>query len=907
MAVNILAIETSCDETAVAIVRDGRQVLANSIASQIALHQPLGGVKPELAARQHILAIIPTLEEAMQQAGLEWDSIDAIAVTAGPGLAGALLVGLNAAKAIAFARAKPLIAVNHLEAHIYSNWIIAATLDTTTTPAPEPPPPPRPTGRAGQALRAMGIEPAPPAAAEIPAQRPTAGRPQYAPLAPPPVSGPDLDTVVPSDPTFPLLCLVVSGGHTELILMNGHGHYAMLGKTVDDAAGEAFDKVARILGLPYPGGPAIQQAAATGNPRAIDLPRRTNLRGPYDFSFSGLKTAALRQSQQYGAPITPAEVAAEQAAAEQAAAAERARQEAAARAQREAEEATRRAQREAEEAAQRQAEETARQAVAEERRQAAARRAEEERIRAEEDRIRRAEQERLQIAAERQRLEVERQRLEAARTRAADREPPPQRETPLIRENPPERAPADPPAPAPRSRRPTDAPDRPSLSILGDSRAPAGAVPPPPPNPPRQWGPPARPTDKRAGEAGESAGQPRPRTENTTGQRTSGLIRITPTDSESDAGTGDDAARRASAPTERLTPRVLGKGEHEAIPPPPFLAERGGGTAPTPLPRNRTASSDPDVPDFLRNRSAGTPPAAAPADQGQSAAPPPPRKPPAEATPPPAASRPPQRSLLEDLVDREDAPPTPPIRRSNPPPAGEPSARPVVRPPQPAARNPPPLAKPPPPAREVRAVPKPGGNRADDAEADESAAAADATPQARAGRSRDDLIRDIFADDEDLGSDDDPTPPPRGNRSLGLDSTRPPAARVPVPSSDDPAPDQAATRRARPTPDKPRLPVADFAASFQDAAVEMLVERTVSAAAAYKVRTVLVAGGVAANLRLRERLRERLGPDIQLRYPPPVLCTDNAAMVAAAAYFRYAAGLQSDWTLDIDPNARYVE
>ena len=896
---NILAIETSCDETSVAIVRDGRQVLANSIASQIALHQPLGGVKPELAARQHILAIIPTLEAAMQQAGLDWDGIDAIAVTCGPGLAGALLVGLNAAKALAFARDKPLIAINHLEAHIYSNWIIPATLDTHAPLVAEPLPAPRPTGRAGQALRALGIEP-PAVEPEIPAQRPTTGRPQYAPVAPPPISGPDLETVVSSDPTFPLLCLVVSGGHTELILMTGHGQYAMLGKTVDDAAGEAFDKVARILGLPYPGGPAIQQAAATGNSRAIDLPRRTNLRGPYDFSFSGLKTAALRQSQQYGDPITPAEVAAERAAAEQAAAAERARLEAVARAQREAEEAAARTQRAAEEAARREAEETARQAAAEERRQLAARRAEEERIRAEEDRIRRAEQERLQIAEERQRLETERQRLEAARTRAADREPPPQHDAPSGRDNPPPRDSATPPASS-RLRRAPDAPDRPALSILGDARAPVDPVPSPPANPPRQWGRPARPADPDDGEE-----QPRPRPGSTTGRGTSGLIRITPTDSDS-GPTGDDAARRASAPTEALNPRVLGKGEHEVIPPPPFLAERGGGTAPTPLPRNRTAPPDADVPDFLRNRAGGTPPPAAPAtSQGPPAAPAPPRKPPA-VTPPAAPRRPPLRSLLEDLAEDEaESPPPPTIRRSTPPSAEDQAPRPVAKPPQPAARPPVPPVKPPPPPREIRAVPKSGGSLRDDGE-DAGEEAADETPQPRGGRSREDLIRDIFADDEDLGSDDDPPPKPRGGRSLGLDSTRPPTARVPVPSADDPPADPATSRRPRPPADKPRLPVADFAASFQDAAIEMLVDRTVSAASAYKVHTVLVAGGVAANLRLRERLRERLGPAVQLRYPPPVLCTDNAAMVAAAAYFRYAAGLQSDWTLDIDPNARYVK
>jgi hypothetical protein len=167
-------------------------------------------------------------------------------------------------------------------------------------------------------------------------------------------------------------------------------------------------------------------------------------------------------------------------------------------------------------------------------------------------------------------------------------------------------------------------------------------------------------------------------------------------------------------------------------------------------------------------------------------------------------------------------------------------------------------------------------------------------------------------EDEDLGTDDEPPPRP-GRGSLGVDGPRPQEARVPVPTPDESSEGEAADagasnrRPAKPRPEKPRLPVADFAASFQAAAVEILVDKTVAAAAAYKVRTVLLAGGVAANAHLRERLRERLGSDITLRYPPPILCTDNAAMVAAAAYFRYEAGLQHDWTLDIDPNARYVE
>jgi N6-L-threonylcarbamoyladenine synthase len=234
---NILAIETSCDETSVAIVRDGRHIASNVVASQIPLHQKYGGVVPELASRQHIVTIIPVLDEAMKQADVTWVHIDAVGVTRGPGLSPALLVGVNVAKAIAFARLKPLVAVNHIEGHIYSNWLIP------------------------EADAAQGIS--------------------------------------KSEPRFPALCLIVSGGHTELALMTGHGQYKLLGKTIDDAAGEAFDKAARILGLGYPGGPAIQKAAEGGDPNRFALPRAW-LKGTHDFSFSGLKTALLRKVQEYG-------------------------------------------------------------------------------------------------------------------------------------------------------------------------------------------------------------------------------------------------------------------------------------------------------------------------------------------------------------------------------------------------------------------------------------------------------------------------------------------------------------------------------------------------------------------------------------------------------------------------------
>ncbi|MCZ7571017.1 MAG: tRNA (adenosine(37)-N6)-threonylcarbamoyltransferase complex transferase subunit TsaD [Ardenticatenaceae bacterium] len=231
---NVLGVETSCDETAVAIVRDGRSILANMIASQIELHKRFGGVYPELASRQHVLAITPALDQALAAAQFGWDQIDAIAATQGPGLAGSLVVGLNFAKGLALARGLPFIGINHLEGHIYTAWLVRNPEEEAGVPHPE----------------------------------------------------------------FPALILIVSGGHTELVLMHGHGEYELLGHTLDDAAGEAFDKVARLLGLPYPGGPHVQRVAAAGNPNAFDLPRAM-LPGSYDFSFSGLKTAVLRIVEKY--------------------------------------------------------------------------------------------------------------------------------------------------------------------------------------------------------------------------------------------------------------------------------------------------------------------------------------------------------------------------------------------------------------------------------------------------------------------------------------------------------------------------------------------------------------------------------------------------------------------------------
>jgi len=216
----ILGLETSCDETAAAVVAGGRRILSNVVASQVEIHARYGGVFPELASRQHIRDILPVIEEALSQAMMELGQLDGIAVTIGPGLAGSLVVGVNAAKGLALALNLPLIGINHLEAHIYTLW--------TQTPEIE----------------------------------------------------------------FPLLCLIASGGHTNLVLMTDHGQYEPLGQTLDDAAGEAFDKVARLLGLGYPGGPAIQEKAEEGDPKAFDLPRAW-LSGTYNFSFSGLKTAVL--------------------------------------------------------------------------------------------------------------------------------------------------------------------------------------------------------------------------------------------------------------------------------------------------------------------------------------------------------------------------------------------------------------------------------------------------------------------------------------------------------------------------------------------------------------------------------------------------------------------------------------
>ncbi len=250
----ILGIETSCDETAASVVANGSEIISNVVASQIDIHSRYGGIVPEIASRQHLLTIVPVINRAMSEAKVSWQDIDGIAVTFGPGLAGSLLVGVNMAKAIALAKQLPITGVNHLEAHIYANWLAS---------------PPSGEGRGGKGIP-------PPTSPNLSRDIKRGG---------PLVTTPYLSR----DVRFPCLCLIVSGGHSDLVLMRGHGQFEKLGRTRDDAAGEAFDKAARILNLGYPGGPAIERAASSGTP-CLSLPRAW-LKDSHDFSFSGLKTA----------------------------------------------------------------------------------------------------------------------------------------------------------------------------------------------------------------------------------------------------------------------------------------------------------------------------------------------------------------------------------------------------------------------------------------------------------------------------------------------------------------------------------------------------------------------------------------------------------------------------------------
>lgn len=231
----VLGLESSCDETAAAVVRGGSQLLSNVVATSMDLHAQYGGVVPEIAARSHIEAVMPVIQQALTDADCDWDDIDAIAVTYGAGLGGSLLIGVLAARTLAILKKKPLYAINHVEGHVYANFLTSTSL------------------------------------------------PDY-----------QLPTL---QPTFPLLALIVSGGHSQLVLFQNHFDYKLLGQTQDDAIGEAFDKVAKIIGLPYPGGPSVSKKALEGDAQAFQLPK-ARLAGKYDFSFSGPKTAVLRLAQE---------------------------------------------------------------------------------------------------------------------------------------------------------------------------------------------------------------------------------------------------------------------------------------------------------------------------------------------------------------------------------------------------------------------------------------------------------------------------------------------------------------------------------------------------------------------------------------------------------------------------------
>ena len=233
LKMKVLGIETSCDETAVAVVEDGFRLLSNAVASSMDLHVQYGGVVPEIAARSHIEVMMPTVHQALDDADCTWDDIDAIAVTYGAGLGGSLLIGVLTARTLAITKKKPLYAVNHVEGHVYANFLTATSLP-------------------GYSMRSQ-------------------------------------------QPKFPMLAIIVSGGHSQLVLFRDHFDYTLLGRTQDDAIGEAFDKVAKMLGLPYPGGPSVAKAALRGDPQAYQIPKAKM--GRYDFSFSGPKTAVLRLAQ----------------------------------------------------------------------------------------------------------------------------------------------------------------------------------------------------------------------------------------------------------------------------------------------------------------------------------------------------------------------------------------------------------------------------------------------------------------------------------------------------------------------------------------------------------------------------------------------------------------------------------
>ncbi len=266
----ILGIETSCDETAAAIVEDGTKILSNVVVSQIDIFAEYGGVIPEVAARSHLEVMLPVIDKALEDASCTWDDIDAIAVTHAPGLLGSLLIGSLTARTLAILHDKPLYAVHHLKSHVYANWLRA--LESENTPFRNAP--------SGPSLRAS-----------------------VAPSLPRRQTGSSEEYSSDSTPQFPLLALVVSGGHTQILYMRGHDQFEIVGTTKDDAVGECFDKVAKILGLPYPGGPAIAKVAKNGDARKYRFPH-PKVEG-LGFSFSGLKTAVLRAVQkEVGVPIS---------------------------------------------------------------------------------------------------------------------------------------------------------------------------------------------------------------------------------------------------------------------------------------------------------------------------------------------------------------------------------------------------------------------------------------------------------------------------------------------------------------------------------------------------------------------------------------------------------------------------
>ena len=298
----ILGIESSCDETAAAIVEDGERLLSNVVNSQIDIHAEYGGVIPEIAARSHLEVINPVIKKALSDASCTWDDIDAIAVTYAPGLIGSLLIGTLAARTLAIIHNKPLYKIHHVEAHVYANFITKQGRETGTSVSEyslrvaSPARGVRLTGLDAPVTASSTDAPVPSRQLATVSSAPNASNSTVRRTIGADERSPVRLTLPKSQTTFPLLALIVSGGHSQLVLFQNHGDYQLIGQTQDDAVGEAFDKVAKIIGLPYPGGPAIAKAAEFGDPHAFHLPI-AKLVGEYDFSFSGLKTAVLRTVQ----------------------------------------------------------------------------------------------------------------------------------------------------------------------------------------------------------------------------------------------------------------------------------------------------------------------------------------------------------------------------------------------------------------------------------------------------------------------------------------------------------------------------------------------------------------------------------------------------------------------------------